>query len=320
MSTPFGSARLSDGDYRDLDGHNSAALPQSNSVVSAAADVHVCHLFHNNSSDKNFTLRLAESVTLEAPPTDPDPDPDPDLTPSATPSRRAGRVGEGGPDNTAPWHARVLTGELKEEEEEEEGEEEEEEGMDEEKEAEEETKLRLALSCSSSEKAAQHETVHRSDSAEEEALEGEGKGEEGDDEEEEEDDDDGDEDEDEDEDALTRKGVHSAPLLPTSPRSASGSSSTELTCDCDSPDNLSDTSASSGRSSHVKVHHAPSLTYGILSFFRAGKGVPPARKMQGRHKRHSRSLTDVNGLELEMEFAQPSCSYDQRTDAWACAL
>ena len=310
MSTPFGSARLSDGDYRDLDGQNGAALPQSNGVVSAAADVHVCHLFHNNSSDKNFTLRLAESVTLEAPPTDPDPDPD--LTPRATPSRRAGRVGEGGQDNTAPWHASVLTGELREEEEEEAEE------MDEEKE-EEETKFRLALTCSSSEKTAQHETVRRSDSAEEEALEGEGKGEEGDDEEEEEEND-GDEDEDEDEDALTRKGVHSAPLLPTSPRSASGSSSTELTCDCDSPDNLSDTSASSGRSSHVKVHHAPSLTYGILSFFRAGKGGPPARKMQGRHKRHSRSLTDVNGLEIEMEFPQPSCAYDQRTDAWACAL
>lgn len=275
VPTPFGSARLSEGDCQDMERQGSADLPSASGTVSASADVHVCHLFHNNSSDKNFTLRLAESVTLEAPPTDNE------LAPLSTPSGRAAGGSERGPDNTAPRHAS------------EGGEEEEEEQKQ---------KLGLEPACSIKRKTAKHQAVVQLDNVEEEEVrEAEG-------------------DEEEEEDALNRGGVHSAPLLPTSPRSGSGSSSTELTCDCDSPDDLSDTSVSSGRSNRVKVHHAPSLTYGILSLFRAGKGGPPTRKIQGRHKRHSRSLTDVNGLEMEMELTQPSCVYDPGTDAWACAL
>ena len=312
-------------------------------MSAAAVDVHVCHLFHHNSSDKNFTLRLAESVTLEAPPSDPE------LTPCSTPTRSrtttaaaaaaaGGQRGQGGRGGSSPCHpntaaaAAAATSEC---------------GEKAEGDAEAGLKLEPTREAARSSsggkaktkakakvkvKAKRGAVFRRPDDDDEEEVGGE--------------DEDGDGDEDrvggEDKDALMTRGGEgeegfqfhhsSVPLLPTtatttttSPRSGSGSSSTELTCDCDSPDNLSDTSVSSGRSSggggnQFKVHHAPSLTYGILSLFRAGKGGPPSRKVQGRHKRHSRSLTDVNGLEMEMELTRPSCAYDQRTDAWACAL
>ena len=116
----------------------------------------------------------------------------------------------------------------------------------------------------------------------------------------------------------SQEGEQSAPVLNTCSRSGRSSSSTDLTCDCDSPDDLSDTSVSSGRSNvqRVMVRHAPSLTYGLLSLLRneSGKvGTGPTQKIQNGHKRQSRSLTDVKGVGIELENFGPRMAYTHST-------
>jgi hypothetical protein len=76
----------------------------------------------------------------------------------------------------------------------------------------------------------------------------------------------------------------------------------------------------------ARVHHAPSLTYGILSLFSRGKGngggryqAPPNGQLgSSRFRRWSRSLTDVHseGLSLEISsdmHAAPTAKRDPLT-------
>ncbi|XP_070212642.1 platelet-derived growth factor receptor alpha-like [Littorina saxatilis] len=89
-SAPFGATRMSGEDYGGLE--MTQAIDDNgynvNSITSISADVHVCQLFHNNSADKNLTLGLAESVTLEGPTSETE------STPCSTPTRKNGEGSE----------------------------------------------------------------------------------------------------------------------------------------------------------------------------------------------------------------------------------
>ncbi|XP_076439338.1 tyrosine-protein kinase receptor torso-like [Babylonia areolata] len=276
---PFGSHRLSRHDSRGLDmsGLTGASLPAA-PTLSAAADVHVCQLFHHNSADKNLTLGVAESVTLEAP------SGDPEDSPYSTPLTRITTL-KGGEDLPDAETSSVTR------------------------------KVGVVLESLKMLEGQQTEAGGEGGPCGVAGLFRQGEGpEDG-----EEDDDDVDEDEEEgregqegeDAGSILRHGG-SEPLLANVCLSGRGSSSTDLTCDCESPDNLSDTSLSSAHSQHVRVHHAPSLTYGLLSVLRAGKGVS-GRKMQGCQRRQSRSLTDVNSLQMDSEDFDPDLACGHAT-------
>lgn len=79
---------------------------------------------------------------------------------------------------------------------------------------------------------------------------------------------------------------------PTATLPDSSGSSTDLTCDCESPVSLSDVSVTSDSKAHVQ--HAPSLTYGLISLL--GK-TGQLRRGKGRDERQSLSLTEVSMIE-----------------------
>ncbi|KAK7477978.1 hypothetical protein BaRGS_00030807, partial [Batillaria attramentaria] len=260
---PFGSARLSTGDGRSL-GAASASF-------SASADVHVCHLFHGNDSDRNLTLGAAEAVTIEAPANNCDPvqeslNPTTSLT-SLTESHQNSLCGRASsafslqqddPDSGGPAHEREnYTGCCNEAYHESET------GCDVLRELENGTGRDMY-----------HETA--------------------------------------DVEVRESARAQSTPLLHGSPQNGSGSSSTDLTCDCDSADTLSDTSKSSADRT-AEVHHAPSLKYGLLSLLgRTGQ----LRRGKGHQKQQSLSLTDVDKVgdgadeyELELRPAHSTFVY-----------
>ncbi|KAL8623111.1 hypothetical protein ACOMHN_065725 [Nucella lapillus] len=261
---PFGSHRLSVHDSRGLD-TTGDGVPRhpSSTLLSASADVHVCQLFHNNSSDKNLTLGVAESVTMEAPSGNPE---DNLYTTPVTKTRKSDES-----SSDADSHHSASS----------------------------KDNLKLENGQSQISEGDILLTPPGLFQQVEDLGEERGRGE-------------GEEEEEEAGSVLRHGG--SEPLLLPKNRSLSGrgSSSTDLTCDCESPDNLSDTSLSSGHSHHVRVHHAPSLTYGLLSVLRAGKGVP-GRKIQGSQRRQSRSLTDVNSLQMDSEDFDPDLACGHST-------
>ncbi|KAL8604955.1 hypothetical protein ACOMHN_028583 [Nucella lapillus] len=219
------------------------------------AEVHVCQLFHHNSSDRNLTFNRAESVSLQIP--------DATVEQGATPS---GDELEGlGLCSSSPDVAGYVRG--------------------------------------------QEASVQRSASVPLQSVSAGqllGGGEE--------DDRDSDTGQEEEEELVRvecgqHRGRCSTPQLTSSPpRSARDSSSTDHTCDDDTPDSISDASLSSGH--QFKVHHAPSLTYGVLSLLRGGgQESGSCHKIHTRHRRQSRSLTDVLTLETEVKDADQSFAF-----------